>query len=506
MQPTYALSLYNPPLSSGMPLDVTERLSNWRRTIRRVGGSWLGTASYNLETGNESDMIDWYLNRLGQRLVEDNGGYTSWEGFLAKAELTYEGETYSRSLFDLSNRLKVKYTRIGANLLTNGDVETDPDAGAADTWQSIAGHLPQTRTWTTDWAVRGTHSMYCVADAEQDGLMINYNVTIEAETPYQVFCTINVDEERWILKVYEDTDGAGTMGELICRGKTPRGETGEFVVQADIPDTNTHTTILITVEGKMPDGGGTAEGYFDNAILQLAPNASETQWYSDTSSIAAYGQHDDILLEAQMTLNAAQSKAQRELVRRAWPRSLPPGSIGGGSLTSGDGLKLTFAGYVFTLNWKYTLQAGQTNASTHIANIVGESDFVTAGAITENTLQYLMPATYQMMAWDAIEEIIYASDANYADYDGGVYAGRLFHYGLANTEISYYYDKGALYDANMGPALPWAVRPGIVHLSDMPSGPSGGTGIVADDPRNVRYDQVEFVAPDRVVFSQTREY
>jgi hypothetical protein len=496
-----------------MPLDVTKRLVGWRRSIRRIGGFWLGTANYGLETGNEGDMVDWYLNRLGQRLVENSGGYVTWEGFLAKAELTYEGETYIRSLFDLANKLKCKYTRIGANLLTNGDVETDP-AVTGLTWQSYGGVPPVSLDWSTAWAVRGTHSMYCKTDTydhggEQGGTLVEHDITIEEETPYQMFVTVNnLDAAgRWIVKLYQDT-GGGAAGAMIARGKTPGGKTGVFVVQVDIPDTNTHTNVMMTIEGKMPGHGvnDQAEGYFDNAILQLAPQASETEWYSDADSIAAYGQHDDILLEAQMTSTAAAAKAQRKLAERAWPRSLPPPSIGGGSLGGGDGLKLTFAGYVFTLGWKYTLENGQTDASTHVANIVAESDYITAGAITTNALQYLMPATYQMMAWDAIEEIILSSDANNAEYEGGVYADRLFHYGPLSTDVKYYYEGGRLRDANMAPALPWGARPGIVHLSDMPAGPVSATGNIEDDPRNVRYDEVEFIAPDGVRFSQTQEY
>lgn len=489
--PEYSLDLHpRPKDSAGAKENMDNRLANWRRSIRRLGGFWLGTADYDLtQGGTKSDMLDLYLNALGRRFTESVGGYTTWEGFVAEMALTWKGMTYTRSLLTMANRLKVKYTRIGANLFTNGDVESV----VAGTWTAVG--TPTTHARTTDWSVRGDYSMHVVVDTEQWGTKIE-TVTVEAETAYQCFVTINVVAERWIVKVYDSSNN------VIARNKTPKGETGVFTVITDIPDTNTDTSLYVNIEGKMPGGGATAEGYFDNAIFQLSPTASETTWYSDSTSASTYGQHDEILLEAQMTSAAATAKARTELARKAWPRSLPPNRVEPTQMPKPDALVITFAGFVFTLNWKYTLQAGQTDASTHITNVVGESDFVTAGAIKENTMQYLMPLSYPLLAWDAIEDIVRSGDSSYAKWSGGVYAGRLFEYQPASTTVEYHCSQGRVLAVNYAEVDPWMVRPGIVRLDDMPVGPGQITGDTEDDPRNVRFDEVEFIAPDRIVFSR----
>ena len=496
--------IFHPPLTSATASDttaldenVTARLSNWQHTTRRVGGYWLASASYNLANGTKDDMLDLFLNSLWRRVTEQVGGLVTWEGFISKLDLTWGGATYTRSLFNVANRLQTKYTRIGPNLLINGDVETDPDAGAANTWQAY--RTPSQRVWSTEWAVRGTHSMFCEANDEQDGLTINSNVTVEPETAYQLSVSIKVDLGRWIVKVYE----TGT-GNMIARGKTPRGELGEFTVRVDIPDTNTAVGVDITVEGKMPDGELVTQGFFDNAILQLAPSASDTQWYEDADSIATYGQRNEILLKGAMTRDAAAAFTQRELAERAWPRTIPPGNVGRSSAP--DGLEITCAGYVWTLGGKYTLVYGNDAASTHVANIIAASDFVQTGYIKENLLDFLIPSLLPEVEWDMLQNIIQAGDGSNNKWEGGVYNDRKFDYYPSSTSVEYNRSGGQVLDLTGGIVNPWAVRPAIVCLKDMPVGPGEITGNIDDDPRNMRFDAATFMAPDGIDFSRETEY
>ena len=46
------------------------------------------------------------------------------------------------------------------------------------------------------------------------------------------------------------------------------------------------------------------------------------------------------------------------------------------------------------------------------------------------------------------------------------------------------------------------MRPGLVHLDDLPIGPGQITDDINDDPRNVWLCEIEYIAPDGLQFKR----
>lgn len=246
------------------------------------------------------------------------------------------------------------------------------------------------------------------------------------------------------------------------------------------------------------DGAG--EMYADAATLQRSPYRVETPWSVDEDAADEWGRMEDVLLEAGMTDASATAKAEKEINERAWPRSLPPDQYDVDVGPKEDKLSILFAGYAWTLNYLHLLAGGTDTASNHVTLLVGEAEFVTAGVIESNTLDFQVEESDPMRIWDALEEIIKAGDRLGNRWIGGVYAGRKFDYGPAPTTLSYHYRGGQLLAVHGGPIEPWFALPGLARLDDAPVGPSEITGNIADDPRNVFIEEVEFIAPNELKF------
>jgi hypothetical protein len=483
----YSLNLHGSVNVGGRTDNVDHVLTNWRRSIRRVGGFWSGTADF---VGTRAEMRDMYLTGMMRRLTESAGGLVTWEGFIGQMDFTLDGVTYTRSMLEVANAIKTTYTKIGTNLLSNGDVETSAWAAEGS---------PTTNERSTTWIAGGTYSMHCVTRSSEnsEGMEIDNTITIEAETAYQCRVTVNNVQGTWVLKIKDQTTDA-------TLGKAKYADTGEGTIIANLPEDNTSTSVRIILIEKTT--GTSGEIYADNAWFGIAPTKAETTWYTDAASITDYGRIEDNLLEGEMTEDAADAKCQKELERRAWPRSLPPEQMESGAVKAAkatrDGLKILFLGYVFTLNWEYLASGGEFAANTAISNIVGDSTYVTAGAIDTNSMTVLIEEIYPMRAWDMVEDIMLSGDATNARWQGGVYAGRLFNYEAADTTVRYHYNNGQLYHVNYAPVAPWKARPGLARIDDMPVGPGQITGRDADDPRNVFLDEVEFIAPDGLAFKR----
>jgi hypothetical protein len=484
MMPGYALTLLGGLLIPQRPLDVTKRLANWRRSIMRRGGYWLGTADYQ---GNRDEMTDMYLTGMSRRLVENTGGgngAVTWEGMAAEMTLTLDGISYKRSMLDMMNAAKVYYTKISNNLITNPSVETNPWAGE---------NGPATLERTTDWATLGDYSMHCITNfaPNDEGMEIQNTIAIEAEVAYQCRISVNVVIGTWVLKIKDQATDA-TIAKCKSSG------TGDQIMVAEIGEENTVTSVRVILIGKTADL--VEECYADNCIFSYAPVKAETTWYSDAASIADYGRMEDILLEPERTNAEAIAQAQMGLAARAWPRSAPPPRMEMAEIETDDKLTILFAGYVFSLNWLYiNTTTGEAEASTHVASLVGESEFVTAGHIQENTMLSMVDADYPTRIWDKIKEIINAGDESQNRWEGGVYTGRQFEYQQTPTTLRYYWRGGRLFDTNSREVPPWEARPALTRIESMPVGPAGVSGGTTDDPRNIYLEGVEFIAPDRVV-------
>lgn len=484
----YALTLYGSIYTPQRPINVTKRMPDWRRSIRRHGGFWTGTAHF---VGTRDEMIDMYLNGLNRRLVESTGGRrgaVTWEGFLAETELTLDGVTYKRSMLDMMNACKVCYTKIGNNLITNPSVETVA-------WTDELS--PTTNERTEDWAVLGDWSQHCVTRAGQnrEGICIENGIAIEAEVAYQARIAVNVVSGKWVYKIKDNAHTPGDPGYDVAKVKSIG--TGDQILLAEIGEENEVTTVRVILVEKTVASGG--EIYADNAILSYSPVKSETPWYTDVASIAEFGRIEDILLEAEKTNAEAIDKAETELAARAWARSKPPPRMEATGMPKPDGLSMLFCGYVFTLNWLHIqTTTGEAQADVHIGSLVGESEFVTAGFIEENTMLAMVDASYPTRIWDKIKEITRAGDTNQNLWDCGVYADRVLHYHQTATTPAYHWRNGKLLDMNQSRVPPWEARPALTMIDGMPVGPGGISGNVADNPRNVFLEGVEFIAPNTV--------
>jgi hypothetical protein len=108
--------------ASGLQRNVTINLqSSWHRSIRDIGGYWIGTARWE---GEEWEMLELFQSGMMMELRETSGGLITWQGFLGEMALTYKGQRYTRSWTDIANKVKVTYSKFGPNQFTNNSCET----------------------------------------------------------------------------------------------------------------------------------------------------------------------------------------------------------------------------------------------------------------------------------------------------------------------------------------------------------------------------------------------
>jgi hypothetical protein len=479
--PGYALELKGGLLLPQKAIDVTSRLLDWRRSIMRRGGYWLGTADYR---GGRDELLEMYQTGMGRELTETTGGgngAVTWNGMAVEMTLLMDGIAYQRSLLDVSNAYKLFYTKIGANLIANPSVETNPWAGE---------NGPATLARSEDWAARGDWSMHCITNAapNDEGMEIENTIAIEAEIPYQCKISIDVKSGVWVLKV-KDQGTDATIAKAKSMG------TGPQVLVAEISEDNTSTSVRVILIGKT--AGSAEECYADNCILAYAPIKAETEWYADAASIADWGRIEDILLEAEHTNAGAIAKADMLLAANGWPISRPPARMELPDAEREDKLTIMFAGFVFTLQWLHIKStAGEADADVHVASLVNESEFITPGYLQKNGMAVMVDPDYPTRLWNRLKEIIKAGDESQNRWEGGVYNDRQFTYRQTPTTLRYFWRKGQLHDGQNRIVPPWEARPALTRIAEMPVAPGGISAIV--NPRNVHLDGLEFIAPDRL--------
>ncbi len=461
--------------SAGYIRDVTEKIgATWKRSIRSIGGYWVGICNWS---GSRGEMDDLFLNGLTNEIKESVGGLVTWEGFIAEMEYKTRGLKFTRSWGNLANRVKTVYSKIGTNQFTDGSAES-----AA--WTAYG--TPTTREKSTAWASDGTYSCHLVADAIGDGATIQAGITIVALTPYQCRVTVNIVSGTWWLEIYrEDT------GDTL--GWAESGVVGQNIMYATIADNNAFAG---NVGVRLYCVTATGEIYGDAGVFQEAPNRAETKWYADASSQRDYGVIELMLLEAGMPDTHAKALAQTELAERAWPSAQPSDTFEEtlDIAASEDQLKITVYGYVFTLRNKYTLVTGAAAASTHITNILAASEFCTSNYIKANTLSVEIDDRTGIRHWEAIRDITKAGDENGNRWECGVYNGRKFDYLAASTNVQAYIRDGRAYNILGGILDPWLARPGYVRIDDMPLGPQIASSYALDDQRVFYMEEAEFDA------------
>jgi hypothetical protein len=459
----------------------------WRRSTRSIGGYWLGTA--NLDS-SPADQMDLFLNGIGREIRESVGNAVTWQGFLAEAALTIGGQTYLRRWLDLANRTQVIYTKLGDNLLSNGSVESaawGPDFNGPDVSSG------QSTTWVND----GTYSMFISNTVSPNGgKYITQSITIVAGKSYDFQMAVNLVSGTWTLVIRQNgagVDGAGHPLGILAQSS--ESNVGQRIMKATVPNTNTYAGV-IDVLIYNPDAIN-GQIYCDAATFRETPVQARTAWYSDSLSVLEFGTLEMALLQGSMADATANAHAATALAESKWLRTLPPSGFGGASLGQPDGLVLTFAGYSWSLRNKYagSSRVGNTqNASTHVTNLIGDAEYVTAGKISGNTFQYQIDDRAPLRVWEVLRDITLAGDASGNRWTCGVYNDRLFEYVQASTTPDYHYRAGQLLTQSNDPVLPWLARPGLVYLDDMPVGPGSLTTNAADDPHVLFMEEVEFEA------------
>lgn len=429
--------------------NVTRQLAQtWRRSVRDVGGYWIGTAQWD---GSPAEMIDLFQTGMMLEIRETSGGMITWQGFLSEMDLTYKGQQYNRSWADVANRVKVVYSLMGPNLIDNTSCETT-------VWDAYG--TPSTRERSTTWATKGDYSAHVVTDAANEGVIIDSSISTTAGLQYQARVTVNIVSGVWRLEIYR-ADGTSV-------DYSDQQGAGQAVITVGISDDN---LVGGTVGLRLYCTDATGECYADAAVFQQIASRAETSWYNNTASQSEYGVIEYIDSQIGMTNAAANALAAKLLADKAWAKIKPPAQVATMGRSATDKLDLTFIGYSATLrNW-YTEYGGtEDTASALVTDIMGESEFCTVARIQTNAMNYYVEDLQQYRAWDLLRNIALAGDTSGNRWKCGVYAGRKFYYEQAdeNTPVARI-RNGSVLGAGGGMLEGWLAEPGIVALDDMPT-------------------------------------
>jgi hypothetical protein len=449
--------------------NVTPNLqASWRRSIRDVGGYWIGTAQWE---GSSAEMLDLFQTGMLLEILETTGGMITWQGFLSEMALTYKGQRYTRSWADIANRVKVVYSLMGTNQITNNSCETT-------VWDAYG--TPTTRAISTTWATKGDYSAHVVTDAANEGVIIQASISVTSGKAYQAHVTANIISGTWRLEIY---NASGVIDY------SDQDTAGQAVITASIGDDN---LVSGTVGLRLYCTSATGETYADAAVFQQIATRAETSWYNNTTSQAEYGTIEYIENQIGMSTAAANALAAKLLADRAWAKIKPPTQVATFDRDTSDRLDLTFLGYSATLRNFYTDYGGTEDAASDlITGIIAEAEFVSAASVKSNTLSYYVDDMGDWRGWDLIREITQAGDASGNRWTCGVYAGRKFYYEQASTNSVARIRNGKIVSNGGGPLEGWLAEPGLVAIDDMPT--AYDIGARAEDRLNMAWmNEVEW--------------
>lgn len=434
--------------NGGFLRDVTKNLQNtWRRSIRDIGGYWVGKAKWE---GADWEMRELFQDGMLWEIRELVGGMITWQGFLAEMELTYNGQHYIRSWSQLANKVKTIYSKIGENMLDLNSVEESM-------WPAYGS--PTVREQSDAWATHLDKSGHIVAANIGDGVIIQNEIPVSKNKPYQGRITVKIISGAWRLEIYESDNAENILD--YTEEDTP----GQSVVHVSVSDDHDVTKMGLRLYCAS-DGGG--EIYADAAVFQLAPTRAETGWFHDKVSQAEYGVIERILLGAGMTDDAADGWAQRELLEDAWAIARPPAQIYSDADREKTALELTFLGYVHTLRNYYTTLGGREHtASTLVSRLVSSAEFLKLGEIIDNDLSFLVEDIEAYRVWNLVEDIARVGDADGNRWMLEVLKDRLLHYRPAADDPVARVRDGRLIAVDGGVIEGWYAKPGIVKLDDI---------------------------------------
>lgn len=193
-------------------------------------------------------------------------------------------------------------------------------------------------------------------------------------------------------------------------------------------------------------------------------NRAETSWYKNNTSIARYGEIQEIVYLDKTTTGAAQAYAQTVLAEGSTPLPLvvavkepKPDEIAT--------LKISAVGYAYTINYKYlSLADTKISISTAVSNVLStDSQFVTSGVVESNSVQVQPPDT-ETKAWDWLVELAEIGDGT-SPYHLQVLNDRKLFYRkmVPNPTIIW---NGKQLTTSSGRSLSqgkWSARPGVLR-------------------------------------------
>ena len=190
-----------------------------------------------------------------------------------------------------------------------------------------------------------------------------------------------------------------------------------------------------------------------------------TAWATDPTSIAQYGRKEETLYLRNATAAAANSARDTKLTESKipWPRytSLDQDAP--------DTLSVRCAGFIFTANNKYvgttTLDGNTGNLSAAISAIItNDCEFLTAGTIETNAIQYKRNLDQPIRAWDYLLELNQIGDGTQI-FDIATGINDMTHYKPTDTEPKFYWagrKKGLVTKSgNLSIQDAWAAQPGV---------------------------------------------
>lgn len=478
----YTLNLYNSvKRGGGLRGNITDLAVNWRRSTRRVGGFWQASFEY---IGNRDECDDLFIDGLMREVRETSGGVINWQGFIGDMEYRRDGITWRKSMFDVTNRVKVLFTRQFDNLLTNGSAES----GAWTVANGIGGTTgAATSVQSTAWVADGTYSDLITSPGGIEGVLVQATVALAADTSYVFQMQVNVVSGSWRIAINKTSDNSKVAAT------STRSALGVQQINLTIPPNTYVGNVRVIITSESVAGSI----YGDAAVLQIAPQPADTGWAIDAASVSEFGKIDRILLEGSLSYAAAQAKAATTLARYAWPRLLPPDSYTESDDTS-NRLLVTCYGYVFTLPWRVCETYGTFAMSTVVTSLLSGLDYVSAGIVDTNSTSYTIENRVQLPIWQILKTLVNSGDASGTLWSLGVYENRALTYTQFPTALAYRFRDGRLYNVAGGLMETWLARPGWMQLDDAPIVPGSISGNANDDPRRAIIEEVEYIAPDQI--------
>jgi hypothetical protein len=489
-----SLNLYDPVLyGNGTLGNFTDPFRRtWRRSIRRRGGFYAGTIELTEADLTRRELEEFFRYGLLREIREMGGGAESWRGALMKMEYTKGSQLFTTDITRMSNAVKVIYTRIFENLLTNG-------SGESGVW---ATYGTATVTQTTTWKSDGTYSIRIQTAGGINGAVIQTIIPIVAGQTYTIEGRLNL-----VAGSLRASCNRVDNDQSLCFFSTHGGAAGDYHVSMSIPTTNTYTgnaNLRITSEASAIDV------YADGFSMRQTPIANtQTGWYEDSNSIAINGRKENVILEIGKTSAAANAEAASWLSRWSWPVPYPPNNYQSLFLDAkalGDKLMLTFAGYWATLNWlNVPLGIDTGTISALMTSLVSQqSTYLTIGTIDTNTTDYAIDNRGSLLIGDVIRDMAGDGQAGGALYEAGVYTNRKFEYRRVTDELIYHIKGGNLYSVSDSPYEPWLARPGYALWQDLPIGPPRqkieSATYTALDPRIAYLEEIEMLADGRLIY------